>query len=245
MRANAAKPVEEWFSPRPVHSGTMVIVGGAPSLNDNLIQIRERKKRGQIIAACNTAWRKLVWVKCMPHIVAVMDASPLNLDVVKDGPVGPEYWVASMCDPGVVDALEGRKVVLWHPDNNIPDTADILHPYRKTRPCVLVGGGCTVGLRMLYLGYLSGFRKFHIYGMDSSFEGDQHHAYPQPENDNDGRVTIKFNGQEYQTMWWMARQADEFRNIYWPRLTADGCSIQAHGTGLLPDTCRWLNQEAA
>ena len=51
------------------------------------------------------------------------------------------------------------------------------------KPVHLIGGGTTVGLLAMSLAFLRGFRKIHLYGFDSCYRGDEHHAYAQNLND--------------------------------------------------------------
>ena len=41
----------------------------------------------------------------------------------------------------------------------------------------MIGGGTSVGLRTIFLGYVLGYRTFHLHGNDASFRGLETHAY--------------------------------------------------------------------
>ena len=117
---------------------------------------------------------------------------------------------------------------------------DTLAPYDATHPIVVVPGGGTVGLRAINLCWISGFKRIHVYGMDSSYEGTDHHAYAQPLNDGDRVITLKLGDKEYRAAIWMARQAEEFKDA-WVHLKAQGVMLKVHGKGLIPDLAKALH----
>jgi hypothetical protein len=138
-------------------------------------------------------------------------------------------------------------VILWH--NAIGDGTALQDAIGETdRPLVPVPGGCTVGLRAFWLARGSGFTKLHVYGMDGSYSGGEHHAYPQALNDQDTTIDVVLNGKHYTCAKWMARQANDFQRM-WPEITRErqvggdtikGMSIWIHGTGLIPDMAALL-----
>lgn len=145
-----------------------------------------------------------------------------------------------MSSPKVLDALEGKRVILWHGGFDLDEQLKILAPYQN-RPISVIGGGYTIGLRALTLGYQMGYRRFVLYGVDSSFKEDEHHAYAQALNDGDKPVTALYDGKEYLVAPWMYRQAMNFEENY-NELTKLGCSIKVVGEGLIPDMCKLLNE---
>jgi uncharacterized Rossmann fold enzyme len=240
FEANCARDLPWFVGARP-HKRSLSIVGGAPSLMDSLPDIRRRKGT---VWALNNAWRVLADARVKPDAIVIMDARPENVAFVQDGP-DCQYLIASMAHPDLFDALCGRNVTVWHADQTGSAERGILSRYQD-RPWALVPGGGTVGLRAMVLGYMAGYRNIHLYGMDSSYAGDAHHAYPQALNDHDPTYTIKVPGlgTEYRCAGWMARQADEFQKFR-AELGEHGCRIWAHGTGLIPDLSRFLNRSNA
>lgn len=240
MRA-AAKRDLPWFTGAPEHGGTLAIVGGAPSLKTSLpdIRIRQRLHKAQVWA-CNNAWRPLVAAGIQPDVIAMMDARAENAAFVEGGP-DCRYLVAAMCHPDVFDALAGRKVTVWWPDQAIGER-EIVDGYDK--PAVLVGGGGTIGMRCMPLAHVAGFRELHLYGVDSSYSGADHHAYAQPLNDGEKLLSITALGREYVCAGWMARQANEFQSMR-ATLAQAGTRVWAHGSGLIPDISRHLNKADA
>lgn len=253
IEANVTRDVP-WFTGFKDNKRRAVIVGGAPSLLDHIADIKAHKRAGASIITVNNAWRVLVEHGITPDNHVMLDARAENAAFLEGSPAGTRYLVASQCHPAVFDALEGRDVVMWHNgfgDNEILRQA--LDPYwdegPNQRPCVIVPGGGTVCLRALWLATFAGFKAIHCYGMDSSYHGDQHHAYAQTMNDADAIMEVVMlddrTGEErrYRAARWMVRQASEFRETY-ADLKARGVQVFVHGKGLLPDIARQLRQEA-
>lgn len=246
VRVNCERDLP-WFTGFGPHKGVAVVVGGAPSMKDNLSQIRAHKKRGARIISVNNAWRTLMSAGIKPDVHVMLDARRENVEFVKDAPDGVRYMLASQVHPDVFEALKDREVVIWH--NGFGDNEalrDALSPWwddgPNQRPCILVPGGGTVGLRALWLCAFSGFRTVHIYGMDSSYHGDQHHAYAQPLNDADTVMEVAMGEKRYLAARWMVRQANEFRT-HWYDLKKEGVTLHVHGVGLLPDLAKSLRAE--
>lgn len=87
------------------------------------------------------------------------------------------------------------------------------------------------------LAWLSGYKTIHIYGMDSSYEDDNHHAYAQPLNDGAETQTVVLGDKTYRSARWMIRQAREFQENY-RYLESEGVKVVVHGSGLIPDMAR-------
>jgi uncharacterized Rossmann fold enzyme len=247
-----------WFTGFKDEGKSCVIVGGAPSLLDCREQIALHRKRGARLVSLNGAWRKLAAWGLTPDVNVMLDARPENVDLVRGAPASIRFLLASQVHPDVFDLLGGHEVVLWHCgfETGNDTIREILSPWwdgPDARPCVMVPGGSTVGLRALWLAAFSGFRTIHMYGMDSSYADDgAHHAYPQALNDQETTVELERQGKTYRCAPWMARQAAEFtetwndlRNFVDPATGLPApVSIYVHGRGLLPDIARGLREEA-
>ncbi len=246
VRINSARDLT-WFRGAFPHNKTAVLVCGGPSLLNSLNAIRDHKRRGSSIITVNNAHRTLIESGIVPDAHVMLDARPENAHFVSIGPECPRYFLASQCAPEVFDALEGREVTLWH--NAIGDGSEleeIARPYEtEENPLILIPGGCTVGLRAIWLAFFSGYRKLHIYGMDSSYAEDgKHHAYDQSLNDGEDVMEVALNGKRYRCAKWMARQADEFQGTYRDAVM-HGMRIFVHGEGLIPDMAKVLREQAA
>lgn len=242
VRANCERDLP-WFTGFGAHKRVACIVGGAPSLLDDLAAIRAQRRRGAWIVSLNNAWRPLVEAGVTPDIHVMLDARPENAAFLEGAPAETRYLIASQCHADVFAALEGKDVTVWH--NAFGDgqaMRDALADWWDDKPVLLIPGGGTVGLRALWLCHFSGFRTIHVYGMDSSYDEGRHHAYPQALNDGEDTLEVTMAGKRYRAARWMVRQSEEFRET-WNDLRDRGVTIHVHGRGLLPDIARSLRRE--
>lgn len=209
------------------------IAGGGPSLADTMHDMQGR------IAAVNGSLAYLLDNNIVPDMCAVCDPSEWIADML---PVcrGVEYFIASRCHPRVFDRLTGCKVILWHcPGYEKPLVSELLT--ERGTPTVQIGGGSTICLRLLGLGYTLGFREFHCHGMDSSYRA-RPHAYEDKYTDD---ILPGFLIRGYRTDMVFAEQVPQFMRIA-KTMTAgseyfEPCRINVFGDGLLQHSWREAN----
>jgi hypothetical protein len=226
--AGLKRDVQMFLSSRP-HDGTALIVGGAPSLKDTLPKLRQHIQRGGKVFALNGTHDYLVERGIIPDYHVLLDARKENVRFVSNPRPGVTYLLAAQCHPSLYEALEGHDVVqyvAWAPG------IEALAQKFPGKPIAVIGGGETVGLKAMLLAHLMGFRKLHLFGMDSCYRGEDNHAYRQPENDGEKVIDVEFNGKKFRSAIWMARQAEQFPDQY-GKLLLDGSRIHVHGEGLL------------
>ncbi len=206
IRANIRRPLMQVSAYRPQPKTKVMMLCGGPSMADHVAQIKRLRKRGWKIAALNGAHNWCLEHDLQPSVHIMLDARPWNVRFV-DSPVKKcRYLISSQCDPSVFDALEGYETLIWHAVSK--DEAKILKRYYNGRFCN-VKGGTTVGTRAINLLYLLGFRNIAIYGMDSCIQKGKHHAYLQPENDQEIVHKIRVGRRTFYAHPWMSVQADE------------------------------------
>lgn len=216
-----------WLDLVEPHEKTVCIVGGGPSLVDDVDELRVRAKSGQAIYAVNGSAKYLAENGIAANVLVLLDSRPENVSFVTP-PAAQSYFVASQCDKGIFEALEHERVTVFHANTenvlaSIPDAAKPLH---------LISGGSTVLLNAIALAYTQGFRHIHLFGADSSCEAT-HHAYKQPANDADRILDVTANGQSFKAAAWMVAQVNQFQELAL-QLADEGCVITVHGRGLLP-----------
>lgn len=225
-----------WFDTATEHDGHAVLVGGGPSLVGTLDELKWRQSIGQSIWAMNGSARFLSDNGITPDFYVMLDARPENRKLLFGNGPKTKYLIASQCDPSVFDALSHLDVTVWHANS---EKMDSLLADEKEKPVHLIGGGTTVGLNAMVLAFVAGYRKIHLYGFDSSYREDVHHAYPQALNDQDRVIDALYGERHFKTTAWMAQQVNEFQELV-PGLVADGCIITAAGEGLLQTVARDL-----
>lgn len=230
------------FIEQPENTAEAIIVGGGPSLADELPKLRFHRERGGILFALNGAHDWLIERGIVPNFHVLLDARPENVRFVAHPHQDVTYLIASQCHPSVFDALDFHEVITWTACTDAPEKDHALAARFPGRPIMLVGGGATVGLKTMNLAYLWGFRRFSLFGFDSSYRGTENHAYRQELNDNESRIEVHAAGRDFICAPWMAKQTMEFQSQY-RQLTALGCRIKVHGDGLLPHVAAQLKKE--
>jgi uncharacterized Rossmann fold enzyme len=215
-----------WLQMKEAHSGHVAIVAGGPSMADNFAEIAWRKSVGQQVWAVNATAAYLRERGIIPDGHVIVDARPENATFLDGAASDTMHYLASQCDPAVFQAAE--RVTLWHA--NSPGMIEMLTGLRETP---LIGGGSTVGLQALVIAHVLGYRKIHLYGFDSSYREDEHHAYAQSLNADERTVNALIGDRTFKAAPWMVQQAEEFMQTA-AELERDGTIITVHGDGLLP-----------
>lgn len=208
----------------PAHDGIVAICGGGPSLADDMALVRRIARDGHAVWALNGALAALLDEGVTPTACWCVDSRPDNAAFFRRAPWGPSYYIASRCHPEVFAALGGCDVTLWH-DSSVR----ALVPESK----LIIGGGTTVGVKAMAAAFALGFRRIHLFGFDSSYRSDEHHAYPQALNDGEETYEVTVGNRIFRAAGWMLGQVKNFGHIA-PMLAAEGCEITVHGDGLLP-----------
>lgn len=225
------------FIEQAEHKARICIVGGAPSLKDTLPALRFLKDRGALVCATNNTHDWLIERGLVPDLHVMLDARRGNAAFVRYPRPDVTYMIAAQCHPDVFDALNGMDVITWVAD--VPGMREMAA--RIPKPIGLVGGGSTVTLKAMALFYLWGFRSFALFGMDSCYQRDEHHAYPQPMNDAEARIDTLYAGKRFVCAPWMQAQAEDFEHDA-RELIARGCWLKAYGSGLIQTILHELNR---
>lgn len=179
------------------HGGRWHICAGGPSLRKEIKRIK--KAKGTIVSV-NGTHDYLLSKKITPGVFIMVDPQEHNERFVRHPVQGTAYLIAAHCHPKVFDRLKGCDCRVWFPmDYDLPVP-------------VQIGGGTTVGLRAINIGYTLGYRDIHLWGFDGCVK-ETHHAYPQIENDDDPVKVVKYRGKKYKMTEWMIAQADNFEEM--------------------------------
>lgn len=217
------------------HGEVALLVGGGPSAEHDLNDIRRRQKDGALIFALNGAGLWLQKRDIIPDGLIILDARSHNSRFVLGLDRSVLLMPATQCDWSVFEGGKHHQILAWHPSMN--GTSGIV----ENRPTVLIGGSTTVGMRALRIIHVLGFREAHLYGYDSSYGSRGGHAYHQSENDGELLREVEVNGRLFYAPAWMIRQADDFQLLS-TGLIAEGLSLHVHGDGLLPEIAREMGK---
>jgi hypothetical protein len=218
-----------WFEPVAAHSGTAIIVGGGPSLASCLLTLRAIK--GDIFAV-NNAPRYLNNRGIGIYAHVLMDAHEHVLKFASADIRMARYY-ASQCRPDVLE-MAGDELICWHA------ASDCLKGLGMYEARHIVGGGTTTAMRTMVLAYGLGYRRFELFGLDSSFAGGRHHCYEQHEYESILDVTC--GERTFQSSPQMVAQAEDFKITAWDMIQV-GCEISVHGDSLLKEIAMEMIRE--
>lgn len=214
----------EWVKAEPEHDGIAVMVGGGPSVADHLDDIRALCGT---VFALNGASKYLRANGIAVDWQVTCDAKAETATLIDPGARG--YLLASQVNPATVAAARAPK--LWH--MAVPGIEDHFPPQRRKRGgYALFGGEASTGLGALCVAYALGFRRFEIFGYDSSHRFDDGHAYAQKMNDVIPVLPVTWAGRAFMASVTMRTQAERFP-IVAQALQQSGATINVHGDGLL------------
>jgi hypothetical protein len=225
--------------PQAPQMNRVVLVGGGPSLNDTLDELRDLYFDGAEVVTVNGAYQWCLDRNIRPSGQIVLDARPGNARFVTPAVPKCRYFLASQCAPETWAAVEGRPFVwIWHAvgsDNTV---------LRPTLDAYYAGqwmptpGGTTVIVRALLLLRALGFLRFDLFGVDSCYMHGQHHAYAQPENESDRAYPFTAHwadhperSRTFMCAPWMAKQVECFLQSI--KLHGEEFLLHVHGDGFL------------
>lgn len=225
VRANLAAGWQQ-VHPHDTNDTEVMLVAGGPSLASQLDQIRELRAKGAKLVTVNGTYNWALENGLHPSAQIIVDARPFNARFTK--PVHPtcKYLIASQCDPQVLEGLPKDRTYLWH--TGTQSIEDILKEHQPWWP---IPGGSTVILRAIPLLRMLGFKRFHLFGFDSCLTDDLHHAYAQPENDQELVIPITCGERVFRCHAWMVSQAQQFQDLV--RFLGDEFEACVYGDGLI------------
>lgn len=217
-----------WLAQLPPHEKHAVIVGGGPSLKDNVDEIRRWQERGAEVFATNNTAKFLFENGVTTDFQVIVDAREENVKFLHSHVPVKVTFLASQCHPTLFDSAYNP--VLWH--CHTPELeAAIENPEKK--PECLVACGSTVTLNAMGIAYALGYRTLHLYGVDSCYKDKEHHAYEQRVDSRERVLDATCYGRSFKAAPWMIHQANQFQELS-SKLLDDGCIITVHGDGLIP-----------
>lgn len=245
VKSNIAKdwPRLEWADE---HDRTAILVGGGPSINDNVDSLKARIESGAEIWALNGTAGWCYSHNIIPDYQVIADARPENIDFLANA-IKTQIILASQCHPALFTTpgkYGGIKPIMFHMAE--PSEIQPLLYDEPQKDVPLIGGGSTVGLVAIAILYVMGYRKVILYGFDSSVDGSKHHAYRQEMNDGDIIIDVMLpSGETFRAATWMVNQAQQFLHLA-SEMADKGMTITVTGKGLLPTLAHQMaNQVSA
>ncbi len=226
---------------RPQHPqmDRVCLVGGGPSLDDTLDELRELYFAGAKVVTVNGAYHWCLERNIRPSVQIVLDARASNARFVSPAVANCKYVVASQCAPETWAAVDGRPDVwIWHAAARDNETLRPVLDAFYLQNWMPTPGGTTVIMRALSVLRALGFLRFDLFGVDSCFMGSKHHAYVQPENDVDKAFEVPVYptghpelARTFTCAPWHLKQLECF--LQHIRINGHTFVLNVHGDGLL------------
>lgn len=226
VKANIAG---DWgqVTPHATNDIEVMILGGGPSLANHLDEIRALRANGAKLVTLNGTYNWAIEHGLTPSATVIVDAREFNKRFTKPVVDDCKYLISSQVHPSVLEGLPKDRTLLWHTSmDSIREVLNERYPIWFNIP-----GGSTVMLRAIPLLRLLGFRKFHLFGFDSCFIEDAGHAYSQPENDRDIRISVNCGDRMFECAPWHVSQAAEFMDLV--KFLGDEIELAVAGDGLI------------
>jgi hypothetical protein len=229
IRKNSEWPCNDIRAGEIQPDAEIMILCGGPSLNDFEDEIMENYKNGMKVVTMNGSYQ---WAQQHDiHRVnqCMIDARAFNRRFIEPPRDDCYYFISTQCDPSVFEALPHERTFFWHVTTH-PDAVNLTAELYKDH--LFCTGGSTVATRTIILMRILGFRKMHVYGMDSCLMGDEHHAYEQKENEGGhAAIPMIIGDKTFQCEPWMAYQAHDFMNLI--KKFGDEFQLDVKGDGLI------------
>ena len=221
---------------------TVALVCGGPSLAKTKDDLIEAVSEGAKVVALNGAYQWCIDNGIRPKGMVMLDARQFNARFVETPVDGCKYFLASQCHPDAFELCRDRDVMIFHCVSTGEDEYRMLKDYYFGQ-LVPIPIGTTVAIKAIQLLNLLGFGRFDIFGFDSCWLGDEHHAYPQSENDLDKYMPVWLTPEGHPELAekffcapWMMRQAQDFQKLVHDR--GDEFELSVRGDGLIAATLR-------
>jgi hypothetical protein len=200
---------------------------GGPTLKETFPNLLEKRSNGAPVITVNGSYKYCIDNGLEPSAMVMLDSREFNNRFVKPLRKDCKYFISSQCHPSVFDMLEDCQVWIWHVAGD--ENYDLLQE-QYGEEYFPVMGGATIALRAVHLFRMLGFHKFEMFGFDSCIIGE-HHAYEQPENDDEGVIDVTVSGKEFRCTAAHYHQAKEFVDMI--SKTGEHYDLAVHGNGLI------------
>jgi len=206
---------------------TVGIALGGPSLKETFPDLLEKRQNGMPVITVNGSHKYCMAGGLIPSGMIMLDSREFNNRFVYPLVKDCKYFISSQCHPSVFENLKDNKVWIWHCAGD--ENFDLLKEVYGEEYYPIMGGA-TVALRAVHMLRMLGFCKFEMYGFDSCIMGE-HHAYEQPENDDEQVLDVVVSGREFLCTAAHYHQAKEFVDMI--SKTGEHYDLAVHGDGLI------------
>jgi hypothetical protein len=162
LKSNLARGLPVLSQAVPEHQRPLLIVGSGPSVSGLIEYIKQWPGD---VWAINGAYDFLLSHGLICEGFFGIDPLPELADYLRNANEYTTFYVSSFCDPAVLDALDGRKVMLWHA---MAENRDVFPEGHQ-----MIYGGTTAVTRAPFLALALGYRDINMIGVDSSYDKER------------------------------------------------------------------------
>lgn len=225
--------IENWIAECQPHWKRAVVVSGGPSFKSHLKAIKKHVKRGDYVFCVKTSHDKLLEAGVVPYGCILLDPRDHVQEFIENPHPDVTYMVASMVHPTTIDRLFecNAHVLGYHAFVGAGEKALLKkHGEAGHLEHILIGGGSTSATRGVSVLHAMGFRRFELYGFESSYDDKptekQVHGKKKKEP-----IKVEVSGRQFWSDAELIAQAQDFE-----KMLDSGVEInlEVHGDGLLP-----------
>lgn len=156
------------------YSGPAIVIGGGPSVDEQIDKIKELKAKGYPLFAIERMYPWCMEHEIEPDFVVALDAS----DGVEDGftNINPKtkHLVVATINPKVFDVVQGHEVYIFSGvAGSFPEAQRLWAEHGHSR-VMIINTGSTVVLGSIFLALVFGFRNIHLFGFDCMVKDNDH-----------------------------------------------------------------------
>jgi len=228
-----AKPIV-WQGTLP----PLCIVATGPSMKDHLGALKRMVKQGARLMVVNRAYGAVVRAGLTPDLFAAFDPDESMVGAVAPACDHTFHLLASQMHPKVFDALQGKKVAVWHAwsrgfDWSKDGSRKLDHAgevYDLWGVEHTLHGGSHIGLQAMTLATFLGHFDLHLFGFDGCIRKGRKHAVNQAREEAP-EFDIEYEGRSYTMDPALSLQAHEFEIM--ARNFGHKFNLTFHGHGIL------------
>ncbi len=166
LKANLPRKIPTMRELKDTESGDVVIVGGGPSVDNQIDEIKRLVGEGKKLLVIERMYEWCHLNGLHPDYVAALDASDDvkdNFNHIQDGTI---HFLVATIHPDVFDNVPRESTYLWSGSAGLhPEAHDIWRQNGYTNiPVINTGGSVTLG--SMFLSLVLGFRNIHMFGFD-------------------------------------------------------------------------------
>jgi hypothetical protein len=223
--------------PHTPNTETVALVCGGPSLIKTEKKLVDLAWRGAKVVCVNGTYQWCIDRNIKPSAMVMLDARKFNSRFLETPVPGCRYLLGSQCHGDAFELCRDRDVTIWHACSAGEPELELLNAFYFNR-CYPITLGTTVAIRAISLLRMFGFQSFEIFGLDSCWFEDAHHAYDQPENSKDKKIPVWLRpegrddlAERFICSPWQMKQSADFQQLI--RERGDKFRLNVHGDGLI------------